>query len=306
MVAPRVSIIIPTCNRVKELAIGLRLLLPQIPSDGTVELLVCDDGGDEQTKRMLERDFSFATFVIWQQGPRRGPAANRNAGARAAQGEWLIFLDDDCEPRSDFLAAYLSQIKACTSKERIALEGATYRMEDSPSLLWEAPHNPEGGALISCNFAIPRRLYLEMGGFDERYPMASFEDTEFAARLQREGVGIVFVKGAAVDHPLRPLPPVLKLARRWEARAISTYDFGASTWQVFWKLPRHIALVILSRFREREFTRDNAKAALFFLGEFLLSVWYLPGWLRKYHSAPRSPFWSEQVAAGKAPPRFGL
>jgi GT2 family glycosyltransferase len=252
---------------------------------------------------MVNQEFPM---VRWNEGPRRGPAANRNFGARVADGDWLIFLDDDCNPRPTFLSAYLEQMQLLGSDARVALEGATFRTVANPSLLWEAPDNRDGGALISCNFAMPRRLFLECGAFDERYPVANFEDTEFAVRVQIKGVKLVFVRDAAVDHPLRPLPEAAKLARRWESRVVSTYEFGASTGQVIWHLPRHIALVILSRFRGRKLDGDNRKAAFVFLKEFFLTIWYLPGWLRKHQGVPRSQFWTEQIRLGNAPYRFGL
>ena len=297
------SIIIPTCDRSNDLRDCLSLLLPQLPSDGTVKVFVCDDGTDGKTRVMVDQEFPM---VQWKEGPRRGPAANRNLGSREADGEWLIFLDDDCHPRPGYLAAYLKQMQLLGSEARVALEGPTYRTVDNPSLIWEAPDNRDGGVLISCNFAIPRRLFLESGSFDERYPQPNFEDTEFAVRLQIKGVKLVFVRDAAVDHPLRPLPAAAKLARRWESRVVSTYEFGASTRQVMWHLPRHIALVILSRFRGRKLDRDNRRAAFVFMKEFLLTIWYLPGWLRKHQGAPRSPFWVDQVRLGNAPLRFGL
>ena len=298
-----VSIIIPTCNRTAELRDCLSLLLPQLPSDGSTTVFVCDDGKDGKTKAMVNQEFPM---VRWNEGPRRGPAANRNSGAREADGEWLIFLDDDCHPRPTFLSVYLAQMQLLGSEARVALEGATYRTVAKPSLLWEAPDNRDGGALISCNFAMPRRLFLDCGAFDERYPVANFEDTEFAVRVQIKGVKLVFLRDAAVDHPLRPLPEAAKLARRWESRVVSTYEFGASTAQVIWHLPRHIALVILSRLRGRNLDRDNRKAAFVFLKEFLLTIWYLPGWLRKHSKVPRSEFWTEQIRLGKTPYRFGL
>ena len=298
-----VNIIIPTCNRTNELRDCLSLLVPQLPSDGSTTVLVCDDGSNQTTKSMLQQEFPV---VRWNQGPRRGPATNRNFGAHQADGDWLIFLDDDCNPRPGFLAAYFRQMELSGAEARVALEGATIRPVANPSLLWEAPHNPNGGVLISCNFAIPRRLFIECGGFDERYPAANFEDTEFDIRIRIKGVKVIFVQDAVVDHPLRPLPQAAKLARRWESRVVSTYEFGASTAQVIRHLPRHIALVILSRFRGRKLDRDNRKAAFVFLKEFLLTVWYLPGWLRKHRNVPRSQFWVEQVRLGNAPKRFGL
>lgn len=303
MSKPSVSIIIPTCHRPKDLRHCVGTLLAQIPSGQKIEILVCDDSSDERSRDMLAADFPGVRRLV---GPRRGPAVNRNAGAHAAGGDWLLFVDDDCEPRPKFLSAYLEVMNAIALPARMALEGATHRIGSADSLLTEAPHNPNGGALISCNFAIPRQWFIDLGGFDERFPMAAFEDTEFAARLQLEGGKIVFVKEAAVDHALRPAPPAGKLARRWEARVISTYDFGGTTAQVAYRLPRHILLVILSRFRGKNLNADNIKAALVFAKEYLTVLWLLPGWIKKYRRAPRSPFWIAQQKLGRTPPKLGL
>ncbi len=297
-----VSIIIPSCGRERELRTLLERLLPQLPVDGSVEWQVWDDSADAAARRVLS---ALGQATAWHAGPRRGPAANRNAGARAARGRWLLFLDDDCEPRAGFLAAYLAAM--ATAPERTALEGATHAaVAPLPSLLWEAPHNPLGGALISCNFAIPRALFMEAGAFDERYPSAWFEDTEFAARLALLGVGVRFVPDAAVDHPLRRAPSAVRRSRRWEARVISSYDFGASTATILLRLPRHIAAVSASRFRGVRWSAENLRAALSHVAEVGLAVARIPGWVCKYRKAPRSVFWQARVAEGGAPPRYGL
>ncbi len=299
---PVVTLIIPSCGRERELRALLERLLPQLPGDGSVEWSVWDDSGDATARRVLA---ALGHEAAWHAGPRRGPAANRNSGARAARGRWLLFLDDDCEPRPGFLAAYLAAI--ANAPERTALEGATHAAEAPlPSLLWEAPHNPHGGALISCNFAIPRALFMEAGAFDERYPSAWFEDTEFAARLALLGVGVRFVPEAAVDHPLRRAPSAVRRSRRWEARVISSYDFGASTADILLRLPKHIAAVSASRFRGVRWSGANLRAAFSHIAEVALAVVRVPGWVCKYRNAPRSAFWQAQVAAGTAPPRYGL
>lgn len=297
-----VTLIIPTYQRPGELAECLSRLTPQAMAAG-MEILVCDDSADERTLKMLRRQFPE---VLHLAGPRRGPAANRNAGARAAQGEWLIFLDDDCEPNERFLGAYLEAFAKHSAEEDIAFEGATIRKGTNDSLLTEAPHNPDGGALISCNFGISRRAFLEAGAFDERFPMAAFEDTEFAARWNLLGGKVEFLPEAAVEHPLRRAPSAGQLARRWESRVISTYDFGGTTAQVAWRLPRHVLLVILSRFRGKPWSGDNLRAVFVFAAEFLIFLTLLPGWLMKYHARPRSAFWVEQQKLGRAPRKLGL
>lgn len=302
---PAVTIIVPTCNRPNELAALFRVLLPQIPSDGSIELLVCDDSRTPTTKDMLERDFPS---VIRLSGPRTGPGPNRNAGVRHARGNWLIFLDDDVVPRPTLVAAYLEAF-ADARMDGCLLAGATFRSgEHSKSLLWEAPDyvDVQGyGIPPSCNFAMQRDMYCASKGFDERFRY-SFEDMEYFARLQQTGVQIIFVPAGEVDHPVRALPSATTLARRWEARVISSLDYGATPLQTSYLLPRHIVLVTLARFRGRRPSWENLLAAWVFLKEVVITFAMLPGWIFQYARRPLSPFWEGEVRKGKAPKNFGL
>jgi hypothetical protein len=83
-------------------------------------------------------------------------------------------------------------------------------------------------------------------------------------------------------------------------------DLGATPFDIYRRLPKHVLLVIFSRFRGAKLNLENARAAMAFAGEFLYFLYLLPGWIRKHAREPRSRFWTEQVALGKAPPRFGL
>lgn len=281
----------------------LACLVPQVPPHEPMEIRICDDSDGTTTRDFLAKNYPE---IVWQTGPRRGPGANRNVGAAASMADWLIFLDDDCLPRAGYLEAILSAARSDPKNKLIA--GATYPSGESQgSLLWEAPVfiSTDHGLPPSCNFAVPRKLYLEAGGFDERYRI-SFEDMEFFARLKALGTPISFVPAAAVDHPVRPIPSPRGLASRWEARVVSSLDFGATPLDVLLRLPRHIFMVILSRFRGRPPSFENLRAAAVFAAEFLRTLVLLPSWLKIYSRAPKSPFWSAQVAARKAPPRFGL
>lgn len=296
------SIIIPTRNRPADLRRCLSILSAQLPADGTVDILVCDDSDGNDTATLLREEFPKVQRHL---GPRTGPGANRNVGAKAATAEWLIFLDDDCLPHDCLVASYLDAIKATTTPT--VLSGPVLRQDEKKdSLLFEAPHNAQQHELPpSCNFAIPRALYLQAGGFDERFRY-SFEDMEFFARLILMGVPAQFIPEAAVDHPSRPLPPPAKLALRWESRVISSFDFGANASEVLRLLPRHVLLVIFSRFRGRKPSLENLHAAGIYLLEFLAMLGHLPDWILKFGAAPRSPFWVEQANKGKAPARYGL
>ena len=254
--------------------------------EGQVEVLVCDDGRDDSTCCLVKNEFSF---FHWHEGPKRGPAANRNMGAAKATGDWLVFLDDDCLPSASFLQAYIAAIGS-TKQGRIALEGPTFSPYPS-SLLWEAPHNPNGGTLISCNFAIPRSLFLLIGGFDDQFPVASFEDTEFHARLLAFGGLVQFVPNAAVEHPLRRIQSASGLAKRWQGKAILSLHYGASPFHVMLRLPWHVFRVIQSRFRGKPLSPDNTVAVFLFAREWLLVCWQTPGWVRKQAACPQPEFW---------------
>jgi GT2 family glycosyltransferase len=295
-----VTIIIPTCNRPADLARCLHALLPQLEQH-PCEVIVSDDSRDDRTQAVLRAEFPSVKITT---GPRSGPGANRNAGAQQASGEWLIFIDDDVIPSPGFLQAYCTAF-ACVTSQNI-FHGLTQATPEKSSLLWEAPEvlGPLP-CFPSCNFAIRRQLYEESGGFDERFN-PSFEDIEFSSRLQGQGETCGFVAAAVVQHPLRPLPCAQKLARRWEPRVISALDMGASPAALPLLLTKHVALVIMSRFRGAPLSWDNGKAALVFAGEFAWFLLLLPSWLRRHAKAKRSPFWELQRSLGNTPLRYGL
>lgn len=297
---PAVSIIIPTCNRPEDLARCLHALAPQLQQH-PCEVVVSDDSRDARTREMLRRQFPAVKIAT---GPRSGPGANRNVGARTATGEWLIFIDDDVIPAPGFLSAYLESF--ASAQDTRIYHGLTEATPRKKSLLWEAPEVLGQLPIFpSCNFAIRQDLYARSGGFDERYTPA-FEDIEFASRLQGQGEGCGYVPQAAVQHPLRPVPSARKLALRWEPRVVSTLDLGASPAVLPLLLTKHVALVILSRFRGARLSLDNARAALLFAGEFAWFLLLLPGWLLRHAKARRSTFWELQRSLGRTPVRYGL
>ena len=294
------SIIIPTCSRPADLRHCLQTLQPQLDSH-VCEVIVADDSRDERTRQLLAEEFKWVKAI---QGPRCGPAANRNAGAGHAEGQWLIFIDDDVVPEPGFLKAYLDGLNA--AGEHGIFHGLTRPTPATSSLLWEAPEVL--GRLVlfpSCNFAIRRSLYEQAGGFDERFN-PSFEDMEFSSRLNAQGEECRFIPDAVVHHPRRPLPAPVKLARRWETRVISALDLGARPGVLALLLTKHVAMVILSRFRNRSLSWDSVRAAVVFAREFAWFVWLLPTWLWKHARSVRSPFWEMQRVLGKAPRRYGL
>jgi glycosyltransferase involved in cell wall biosynthesis len=218
MSAKLISVVIPTRDRNAALALCLDRLAPgaqTLPHD-QYEVVVSDDSAGHLAFELVRDRYPWAR---WQEGPGRGPAANRNAGARAARGTWLVFTDDDCLPEPVWLEAFAAAMT--TNEEALdVLEGRTTCRAGLDSPRVTAPLNLDGGRLWSCNFAIRRAGFEKIGGFDERYPFAHMEDADLQFRLRKAGYMIHFVPAAEVDHPPRPLPWGVRLARVHESSVL--------------------------------------------------------------------------------------
>jgi len=159
------------------------------------EVIVSDDGRTTNAEFLVRERFPWAR---WVEGPRRGPAANRNNGARVATGEWLVFTDDDCLPDAGWLKAYAEN----TGKASV-LEGLTKADRPKQRLDEEAPINLTGGYLWSCNFAIEKALFFRVDGFDENFQAPAMEDCDLRERIKELGQPILFCRDAEVIHPWR-------------------------------------------------------------------------------------------------------
>jgi len=214
MSAPYFSIVVPTRDRNVLLARCLERLAPGTQSlAAEYEVIVSDDGEHGEAEPLVLARFPWAKWVV---GPRRGPAANRNGGARAARGRFIVFLDDDCVPELTLLEGYAGAIRDDVS----AYEGRITCREGVTSPLTTAPVNLEGGTLWSCNLAIRRDVFNQLHGFDERFPVAHMEDADLRDRLLEAGFTTVFVPGASVDHPPRELAWGAKLAQMHRATVL--------------------------------------------------------------------------------------
>jgi len=198
-----ISVIVPTYNRNDLLSRCLDRLNPafQTIDPSEYKVLVTDDSKDYKAKGLLEEKYPWAEWVA---GPQKGPAANRNNGAKESNGEWLVFIDDDCLPERDLLEKYKKAINEYP--ESLAFEGAI--LPDDYQLLKkdmsDCPVNTEGGCFWSANICINKLLFEKVHGFDEEYLIAAQEDQQMKIDIEAETrKKIVFLKQCIVIHPVR-------------------------------------------------------------------------------------------------------
>jgi GT2 family glycosyltransferase len=208
---PDLSVVIPTTERPASLRRLLESLGRQTVPVETYEVIVCMDGSSDRVRTMLDLlrpPYTLRTF--WQH--RRGQAAARNVGIRAARGATVVFLDDDMTPVPEFLAAHRSAhtghgsrgvlgpvpIAPGTATSPVG-RYITARYQRHMELLARPDHRMQLREFYIGNFSIRRKVLDAVGGFDEDFRIYGNEDFELLLRLSEMGVNVVF-DPAALAH----------------------------------------------------------------------------------------------------------
>ena len=224
----KVSVIIPTYNRLGQLRRVLEGLEKQsYPRDG-FEVLIISDGstdGTEDYLRVASPSFHLRAFSQ----PNQGAAAARNLGITQATEEIVLFIDDDVFPFPDLIAEHLHSHE--TLGNYAVVIGPMLAPPDfqlSPWVRWEADQlaeqyrdmsdgrwSPTARQFYTGNTSIARHHLVESGGFDPAFRRA--EDVELAYRLANRGLKFFFNPRAA---------GYLYAARSFAAWLSTPYDYG--------------------------------------------------------------------------------
>ncbi len=175
----RVSVIIPTYNRAGAVTKAINSILAQTLKP--YEIIVCDDGSTDKTIEKLKKQYGRSLRYI--QLTHSGlPARVRNAGIKAAKGEWVAFLDSDDIWFPNKLKKQLEYLKESgllisstnairkrpDKKQSIMLRGAPTRMKHSDlvKVNW----------VVSSSVIAKKNLLRLSGGFPEDPKYKAYED----------------------------------------------------------------------------------------------------------------------------------
>lgn len=211
--APRFSIIIPTYGRADALEQCLSGCAALGYPRDRFEVIVVDDGDAESTRLAVADYLQLLALAYIPQPSRMGPASARNAGVRAARGEVVVFIDDDCVPDQHWLRELDDQLR---STDDIVCVGGAIENDSrgnvyaaaSQSLVdflytWYNANPRDARFFASNNMACPRRAFLAIGGFDVSFPRAAAEDRDFCDRWREEGWKLLSAPRAIVRHKHR-------------------------------------------------------------------------------------------------------
>jgi cellulose synthase/poly-beta-1,6-N-acetylglucosamine synthase-like glycosyltransferase len=210
---PRISVVVPTVDRVDLLARTLRGLDAQDGLD--YEVIVVHDG--DAGVRALLAEWTDRLPLRALQIPERGAVPKRNVGWRAARADLVAFTDDDCEPAPGWLKAALEafedagvdlvQGRVDAHPEDAAVEGL-FRRTIEVHARYEGYPN--------ANLVYRRSALERVGGYDDAYWGAG-EDSDLAHRVIESGGGVRYVDDALVWHAVRAVDFTshLKSLPRW-------------------------------------------------------------------------------------------
>jgi len=229
------DVVIPTVGRP-----SLTRLLDAL-GDHPGRVFVVNDGPDDFSPPTGE---NLHVTVLRSGG--RGPAAARNAGWRASQADWIVFLDDDVVPAERWGEALAADLAAAGP----GMAGVQGRIvvplpSDRRPTDWERNVKYlERARWATADMACRRAALRQVGGFDERFRRNYREDADLGLRITKAGWEIARGQRTTL-HPVGPASPWISL--RTQAgnaddalmRALHGNDWRTRAGAPPGRLPRH-------------------------------------------------------------------
>jgi O-antigen biosynthesis protein len=210
------SIIIPVFNQANHTFNCLRSLVQQVSLKDT-EIIVVNNASSDDTERLLSYLKDFVRVI--NNPENLGFVKACNQGAAIAAGEYFVFLNNDTFVQPGWLTSLVETVE---SDHSIGAVGSMLlypdgRLQEAGGIIWrdgKASHfgwgdNPEdpkfnlAREVDYCSAAallVRRDLFSELGGFDERYAPAYYEDADLCFGIRSLGFKVVYQPSARVVH----------------------------------------------------------------------------------------------------------
>jgi GT2 family glycosyltransferase len=211
---PQVSILMVLFNRA-ELTFACLRSLAAI-REPKLEIIIVDNASTDDTAALL---MSLSGATIIHNSENVHFLEGTNQAARAAKGEYLLLLNNDTQVLPNSISAALTTLQSDSS---IGAVGAKLilpdgSLQEAGSIIWndgsclgygrgKDPMSPEfqfqrDVDFCSGAFLLTRAsLFLQDGGFSEKFKPAYYEETDFCMRLWRQGHRIVYDPNVAILH----------------------------------------------------------------------------------------------------------
>jgi GT2 family glycosyltransferase len=222
-----VTIVVCTRNRGIQLRTCLDSITQAIENQNkkAIEAIIVDNASTDDTRRVAQE------WALASRAPARvivenrlGLAVARNAAIRIAQGNVIVFTDDDCRLSDDYFTKMIDHYARDSGP---VIRGGRVDLGNPKDIDFTTKRDPQSsrlsdiaqvaGFILGCNMALPREAVVRLGRFDERFGAGalfrSAEETDFLCRAYLAGIPIEYVPDMIVlhDHGRRSINEVQKL-----------------------------------------------------------------------------------------------
>lgn len=212
---PIVSIIIPVYNKFRYTYACLKSIYKHTDLD-KIEVIITDDASTDETRHI---DRYVKNVKVIKNAQPLGFLKNCNNASKYAKGNYILFLNNDTQVQADWLDWLL---KTFNYDKKIGMVGSKLvypdgRLQEAGGIIWkdgtgwnygrlDDPNKPEYNYVKEVDYIsgacilIKKELWDEIGGFDERYTPAYFEDTDLAFEIRKRGYKVVYQPKSVVVH----------------------------------------------------------------------------------------------------------
>jgi len=216
---PAVSVILCTHNRAGVLRETLPTIIRQSMAEGDWELVVVDNGSRDATRAVVDSCTAGVPYARYVFEPEVGLSAARNRGIAETTGDVVVFVDDDVEAPTDWLARLVAgfdrfpDAAAIGGRVELVLPGPRPQWL-TPSLAGFLAEFDRGDAAtvlpppefpVGANMALRRSWLEKLGPFRTSLgrrgsSLGASEEEEYFGRLRAAGGQIAYVPDAALRH----------------------------------------------------------------------------------------------------------
>lgn len=262
-----ISIIITCFNEEDNICECLNSLVHQDYTHGVFEIIVADGSSIDNTQDIVKDYAEKYSNIRLAIEIKKGTAAGRNAGVKAAKYEFIAFIDADCEAPKDWLSILASSYCDIHLKDSsvVAVGGTNVPPENADSFLqaigvsldsFMGSFNSAQGrifrepvyvsSLANLNVLYKKDAIMEAGCFDESL-LSEAEDADMNYRLRATGYKFLFVPESYVWHKMRPTPLTwLRNMFRYGKGRARLLKRHPGMWNISFTLPIFFSIAITS------------------------------------------------------------
>lgn len=203
MIEKTIDIIIPSYNAEWLLEKNLPVVLKTSPEVNKV--IVVDDGGTDNAPEFIKKN--FPEVICIRHSENLGFSISVNEGVRNSKSDYLVFINNDVYPEVGYINSALKYFK----DPKVFAVNFNEKNSSWPLVSWHSgkfqftrgedkkhPHYsawPSGGSCI-----LRRSVFVKLGGFNEIYSPAYWEDIDIGWRAWRSGYKIIWAPEPKVVH----------------------------------------------------------------------------------------------------------